>query len=116
MAHIDAQYATVNEHTVGLIFFGTPHRGSDKATYGKVLSNIATTLTISPSSKLIAALQSNSDALQRLTSDFKHQIQRYKIISFYETKPTGPLRSLVGYMHFLFVKDKILRYLYSNLR
>jgi hypothetical protein len=35
MSYIDAQYAAISEHTVGLIFFGTPHRGSDKATYGK---------------------------------------------------------------------------------
>jgi hypothetical protein len=95
MSYIDAQYAAISEHTVGLIFFGTPHRGSDKATYPKVLSNIATTLTNSPPSKLIAALRRNSDALERLTSEFKHQIPRYKIVSFYETKPTRPLQGLV---------------------
>lgn len=38
MSYIDAQYAAISEHAIGLIFFGTPHRGSDKATYGKVLS------------------------------------------------------------------------------
>ncbi len=28
-----------------IIFFGTPHRGSDKAVYGKVLANVAQTVT-----------------------------------------------------------------------
>jgi hypothetical protein len=95
MAKVENRYSTIFQHTVGLIFFGTPHRGSDKATYGKILSNIATTVMNAPSSKLLSALQSNSDALQRLTSDFKHQIPQYQIVSFYETMPTGPFRSLV---------------------
>lgn len=42
-----------------------------------------------PNSKLLSALESNSDTLARLTSDFRHQLPQYKIVSFYERKPVG---------------------------
>ncbi|TVY12784.1 hypothetical protein LARI1_G008558 [Lachnellula arida] len=42
-----------------------------------------------PTSKLLSALQSNSDVLARLISDFRHQLPNYQIITFYKTKPLG---------------------------
>lgn len=89
LARVESQYSTICEHTVGIIFFGTPHRGSDKAAYGKILANVASTVMHKPSSKLLSALQSNSDVLARLTSDFRHQLPQYQIVSFYERKPLG---------------------------
>jgi hypothetical protein len=38
------------------MFLGTPHRGSDKATYGKVLPNIAQFVTHQPPPRLLTAL------------------------------------------------------------
>jgi hypothetical protein len=67
---------------MGLIFFGTPHRGSDKTVYGKVLADIAQTMTHRPSPRLLTALQRNSDVLLRLTSDFRFQLSRYHVVSF----------------------------------
>jgi hypothetical protein len=83
---------------LGILFFGTPHRGSDKATYGKVLATVAQKLSHRPSPRLIKALETNSDVLLRLTSDFKFQLPRYGIVSFYEQRPMGPLASLVRYL------------------
>lgn len=59
------------------MFLGTPHRGSGKAAYGKVLSNIATSVLNKPLSCLINALQVNSKALMRLTTDFRSQLPKY---------------------------------------
>ncbi len=101
LTRIEPQYVVVNEKTIGLIFLGTPHRGSDKATYGKVLSDVATTVVRRPNSKLLGALQTNSDALMRLASEFKHQLPQYKIVSFYETKPVGLFKGLVRYKFML---------------
>ncbi len=78
------------------MFFGTPHRGSDKATYGKVLESVANTMVYQPSSRLLSALQTNSDVLMRLTSDFRFQMPRYQIVSFYEQRPMKLFSSLVG--------------------
>jgi len=66
-----------------------PHRGSDKAAYGKILVNVALTVMHKPSSKILSALQSNSDMLAPLSSDFRHQLPLYQIVSFYERKPLG---------------------------
>jgi hypothetical protein len=41
---------------LGIIFFETLHRGSDKAAYGKILANVALTVRHKPSSKLLSAL------------------------------------------------------------
>lgn len=55
-----------------------------------------------PSSKLLGALQSNSEVLARLTSDFRHQLPRYQIVSFYERKPLGifkkEVRALLNFL------------------
>ncbi|KAH8588254.1 hypothetical protein B0O99DRAFT_693645 [Bisporella sp. PMI_857] len=88
-ARIESQYSSINESTVGIIFFGTPHTGSEKAAYGKILGSVASAMINKPSSKLLSALQSNSDILARLTSDFRHQLPQYQIVTFYETRPMG---------------------------
>ena len=78
------------------MFFGTPHRGSDKANYGKILANVATGVMHKPQSKLISALRNNSDTLMRLTSEFKFEAPKMQIMTFYETKPIGVLSGLVS--------------------
>ena len=60
-----------------------------------MLSNVAQKMVHRPSSRLLAALKSNSDVLQRLTSDFRHQLGQYHVFSFYELLPTSAFSSLV---------------------
>ena len=78
------------------MFLGTPHRGSEKAAYGKVLSNIATSVLNKPPSRLINALQVNSEALMRLTTEFRFQLPKYQVYSFYEMKPMKVFSTLVS--------------------
>lgn len=96
LARIEHRYESIYQQTIGITFFGTPHRGSEIADYGGVLSKIATNIMHKPDSKLIRALKSNSDELVQLTSDFRHQVPQYSIVSFYELKPMGIPRSLVS--------------------
>ena len=49
-----------------------------------------------PQSKLISALRNNSDTLMRLTSEFKFEAPKMKIITFYETKPISGFSRLVS--------------------
>lgn len=77
------------------MFFGTPHRGCDEVSYGKVLADIAQAMTHRPSSRLLTALQTNSDVLSQLSSDFRHQLSQYRIVSFYEQQPMEKLSGLV---------------------
>ena len=78
------------------MFIGTPHRGSDKANYAHVLTDIATSVLNKPPSRLVNALKENSDQLLQLTADFKHQLPMYQVLSVYELKPTKPLATLVS--------------------
>lgn len=105
-ARIESQYQSITENTVGIVFLGTPHRGSDKADYGKILANVATSVMNKPKPRLISALQSNSDSLMRLTSDFRHQLPNYKVVSFYETKPITMFSTLVsrGFRYLILAK------------
>ena len=95
-AHREPRYQNIRDHTLGIVFFGTPHRGSDKASYGKILANVATGVIHKPRSKLINALQSNSDTLMKLTSEFKFEAPNMEILTFYETKSMGIFSSLVS--------------------
>lgn len=78
------------------MFLGTPHRGSEKAAYGKVLANLATTVLHKPSPRLVNALRVNSEALMRLTTEFRFQLPKYQVYSFYETKPMKMFSTLVS--------------------
>lgn len=56
-----------------------------------------------PSSKLIDALQSNSATLERLDSDFRHQIVNYQILTFYETRAMGFFSKPVSLTRMIFL-------------
>ena len=99
-AYMEPQYSNTLEHTLGVVFFGTPHRGSDKAgSYASVLAKTASAVLYKPSSKLLETLKTNSEKLMDLTSQFKFHIPKVRIITFYEMQPTKPFKtSLVGYV------------------
>ncbi|KAF7509589.1 hypothetical protein GJ744_007627 [Endocarpon pusillum] len=52
-------------------------------------------MTHRPSSRLLSALQTHSDVLQRLTTDFRFQLPQYHIASFYEQRPMKLFSGLV---------------------
>ena len=98
-AAIEPRYNSISESTVGIVFLGTPHRGSQKAAYGKVLANLATMVLNKPSARLVDALQVNSDALMQLTDNFRFQLPNYHVYSFYEMKPMKIFSNLVVEKH-----------------
>ncbi|KAI9773955.1 MAG: hypothetical protein M1839_001967 [Geoglossum umbratile] len=95
-ARIEQRYNSISESTIGIIFLGTPHRGSEKAAYGKVLATAATVALNKPPPRLLNALQVNSEALMRLTTDFRFQLPKYQVYSFYEMKPMKMFSTLVS--------------------
>jgi hypothetical protein len=96
-ARTDAdRYHDIFESTVGIFFFGTPHRGSEKANYAAVLAKVATVVFNKPESKVLTALKTNSDDLMKLTSDFRFLVRRYQVVSLHETQPMGTPSSLVS--------------------
>lgn len=95
----EPRFNSLSESTLGIIFLGTPHRGSEMASYGNVFASIANAVMIKPPPRLINALQSNSGALMRLTTDFRSQLPKYQVYSFYEMKPMKMLSGLVVEKH-----------------
>lgn len=81
--------------TTGIFFFGTPHRGSTVADYGRILAGVANAMTRKPSPELLKALKTKSTALTELTDRFRHQLARYQIVSLYEQRTKGILGGLV---------------------
>ncbi|KAM0806593.1 putative NACHT domain-containing protein [Seiridium cardinale] len=80
----------------GIVFLGTPHRGSELADIGKVVGQIINTfLPNTTRTDLFTHLGKDSEALQDLASAFRHRLQDLEIATFYEVEPTPPLSSLV---------------------
>ncbi|KAK5279434.1 hypothetical protein LTR14_012351, partial [Exophiala xenobiotica] len=98
-ARLESRYQSIKDTTVGLIFLGTPHRGRDRATYGKVLANVAQFISHRPPRRLLTALQTNSDVLLRLTTDLRLQLPDYEVYSFFELRPMKGLSSLIVEKH-----------------
>jgi hypothetical protein len=59
------------------------------AAYEKILAKIATTVLGKPISGLISALKRNSVELSKVTSDFKFEVNKYQVVSFYERLAMG---------------------------
>lgn len=74
--------------THGVLFLGTPHRGSGSATIGKHAYRIARLATKRPNIKLLRSLEKNSDTLKSISNRFRSTQQKWdiKISSFYEDR------------------------------
>ncbi|KAI9840817.1 MAG: hypothetical protein M1837_001290 [Sclerophora amabilis] len=97
-AHNDGRFHILEESTIGVMFFGTPHRGTEQIKYGGVLQRLANIMKKRDAS-LMKALQGDSDTLARLTQESRHQLSKYKLVSFYEGRPTGLSSSLIVDKH-----------------
>lgn len=93
------------QSVAGIIFFGTPHRGSSVATLGKPFGKMVNPfLKVASAGQskairidLLRYLESNSKALQELTDSVRHRLGSLQVVSFYETKPEFP-SPLVSYV------------------
>ena len=84
-----ADMSDVYRYTSGILFFGTPHRGSSSAV-PKLLRVAETVLTVNQD--LLRQVQLNSRVLSEMDQDFAHVADESLLIgSFYETQPTKPL-------------------------
>jgi len=79
--------------THAVIFFGTPHRGSDYASIAQVVESAAGIL-FSTNSKLLDNLVPDGDLLERVRLDFLRLLKEYKfkVYSFQEGKGLAGLK------------------------
>lgn len=87
-ARDDITFEPVKQCTYGLVFFGTPHRGGRGAAFGMLAAKIAKFVSADRADNdLLECLKSNSLFTQEASDRFSHQLENYKVISFFETKP-----------------------------
>lgn len=81
-------YEPVKGSTYGLVFFGTPHRGGRGTAFGSLAARIAKFVSADRADNdLLECLKANSLFTQEASDRFSHQLERYKVISFFETIP-----------------------------
>ncbi|RYP12932.1 hypothetical protein DL765_007102 [Monosporascus sp. GIB2] len=85
----------ISECTKGIVFFGTPHRGSDDAEWADIIGGIASATLMSPRSRLVKALKPNSADLMKLAESFRPLARNYAIASFYEEHVLRPARHVI---------------------
>lgn len=86
-AHERDRYHDLLQSIHGVMFFGTPHRGSSLANWSTVLGNIASFASFGSKTnwKLSQNLQTESGQLQEISKSFVDRSKALQIISFYET-------------------------------
>lgn len=70
----------------GIIFLGTPHRGSPQA---RRLNSMLSLLGQAGDKAYIKDITINSSLLQMLNDDFRHLAERTRLFSFWEQKKTS---------------------------
>ncbi|KAH7146440.1 hypothetical protein EDB81DRAFT_584616, partial [Dactylonectria macrodidyma] len=84
----DHFYASLLEKIQGVVFFATPHRGSDLALWGSIASRVvqAATLGFTTNAKLSQDLKVNSEMLKSISDSFAYRGGNFRVRSFYETE------------------------------
>ncbi|KAL9090895.1 MAG: hypothetical protein Q9165_005103 [Trypethelium subeluteriae] len=94
-AKLDDSYSQIRNATFGIAFFGTPHQGSDFAYLGDVAAKIARIALRNPKSTFMEALKRDSIFSDTIIQHFRHMLEDFHILSFYETRPLKKIGIIV---------------------
>ncbi|MCJ1422110.1 Serine active site containing protein 1 [Xylographa parallela] len=94
-AKLDESYQSIREATYGIAFFGKPHQGGNFAKLGDIAASITRSVLGNPSNTFMGALKTDSLFSNTLVEDFRHQLEDYYVLSFFETLPMGRLGLIV---------------------
>lgn len=82
------RYEAIRQSTAGLVFFGTPHNGADKAAVLKSVANIFSALSGQPRNALLQTLKKGSFINEMITEDFNPQSADYEANAYWEKRKT----------------------------
>ncbi|ORY68246.1 P-loop containing nucleoside triphosphate hydrolase protein, partial [Pseudomassariella vexata] len=84
-AHNNPKYKPIIDATRGLAFFATPHSGRDSTlvSLGGITTKIARTAGFQKGDEMLETLKSGSIFSDILQEHFRHQLDKYDIISFW---------------------------------
>ena len=77
----------IYKSTKGLLFLGTPHRGSEQTGFADIIAKVASVALRQPNKKLIEILRQDSDVLEGQRSSFSAISKDLPIACIYETVP-----------------------------
>ena len=77
----------VYKYTRGLLFLGTPHRGSEQTGFADIIAKIASVALRQPNKNLIEVLRKDSDVLEGQRSSFSAISKDLPVACIYETVP-----------------------------
>lgn len=83
----DLRLGAIYKYTNGVVFLGTPHRGSDKVGLGQIVANIAAFALRQPNEKLLKNLDKESDVLERQRRSFASISEKLPVVCLWEEKP-----------------------------
>ena len=89
----------VRERTGLIVFLGTPHRGSDLASWGEIASNLARLALQDSHKKIVEDLEVNSEGLDNIHEQFVNIIYQQpgiRIHSFQEARGISRIKGLHG--------------------
>ena len=95
--------------TYGIIFLGTPHRGSSTATLGKISQEITKVLLKQPNLSVLRDLEVNSSTLERISRGFS-QIIEQKTIEIHSFREELPTNGIMASLSFLIIRLVLIIY------
>jgi hypothetical protein len=87
-AHFKPELATIYQATYGVVFFGTPHRGSDVANLGVIAATACKVIGKETNTNLLRSLEKSSEVLVRISDAFAKLLatREVKVHSFLEDR------------------------------
>jgi hypothetical protein len=82
------RYGSIRTSTAGLVFFGTPHNGGNKAAAARSIANIYSALSGQPRNALLETLSKGSFINETITEDFNPQLANYEANTYWEKRKT----------------------------
>ncbi|KAK1506349.1 hypothetical protein CTAM01_03684 [Colletotrichum tamarilloi] len=94
-ARQNERYKAIYDATYGMAFFGTPHNGSKLASLASVVANVFSVVLRNPQPSFMEALKRNSLFADVIRDDFRHGLEKFHVLSYYETIPPENMTGLV---------------------
>lgn len=84
-AKLNSKYEAIRLATYGIVFFATPHQGSNHAKLGDIAAKIARYSLRNEDNSFMEALKKDSLFGEELIENFRYQIEDFYVLSFVES-------------------------------